>query len=134
MAANLATPLVINAVNTAAAHQPNRCAGVIFHSDRGSQYLSGDFASALKHHQMAQSVGRVGNCWDNSVSESFFATLKRELVTQTRFKTRKQARQAIFAWIGYYNTHRLHSTLNNQTPTEWENQQNQQQPQLEKAA
>ena len=72
---------------------------------------------------MRHSVGRVANCWDNSVAESFFSTLKRELTSQTRFTTRAQARREIFAWIGRYNNHRLHSSLNYQTPTEWENHQ-----------
>ncbi len=91
--------------------------------DRGIQYLSGDFADALKQHQMRHSVGRVANCLDNSVAESFFATLKRELTTQTRFTTQTQARREIFAWIGRYNNHRLNSSLNYQTPTESENHQ-----------
>ena len=70
---------------------------------------------------MRQSAGRVGSCWDNSVVESFFSSLKRELVTQTRFADRDQARRAVFAWIGRYNTHRTHPTLNYLTPTEREN-------------
>ena len=73
--------------------------------------------------------GFVGDGRDAGECELFFSTLKRELVTQMRFATRDQARQAIFAWIGRYNTQRLHSTLNYQTPTEWENNQ-----QLEQAA
>ena len=84
------------------------------------QYLSGDFASALRRHGMRQSAGRVANCWDNRVTEASFATLKRELVSQARFATRDQARRQVFAWIGRYNTHRIHSTLDYQTPTEWE--------------
>ena len=131
MAADMPARLVIDALNTAAASRGGRTTGVIFHSDRGSQYLSGDFASALRRHGMRQSVGRVGNCWDNSIAESFFSSLKRELVTQTRFATRNQARREIFAWIGRYNTHRIHSTLNYLTPTEWENHQQQR---LEQAA
>ena len=123
MAGHVRAELVCDALHTAAATRGHHTAGVVFHSDRGSQYLSGDFADALKRHQMHHSVGRVANCWDNSVAESFFATLKRELVTQTRFATRAEARQAIFTWIGRYNNHRLHSSLNYQTPTEWENQQ-----------
>ncbi len=123
MAADMPARLVIDALNTAAASRGGRTTGVIFHSDRGGQYLSGDFASALRRHGMRQSVGRVGNCWDNSICESFFSSLKRELVTQTRFATRNQARREIFAWIGRYNTHRIHSTLNYLTPTEWENHQ-----------
>ena len=120
MAPHMSAQLVIDALDTAAASRSGRTAGVIFHSDRGPQYLSGDFASALARHGMSQSAGRVANCWDNSVAESFFSSLKRELVTQTRFSSRDQARREIFAWIGRYNTHRIHSTLDYRTPTEWE--------------
>ena len=120
MAHHTRAELVVDALDTAAATRSGRTAGVVFHSDRGPQYLSGDFASALARHKMRQSVGRVGNCWDNSIVESFFSSLKRELVTQTRFATRDQARREIFTWIGRYNTQRIHSTLNYQTPTEWE--------------
>ena len=91
MTDNVATPSVINALDTAAAFRGYRSTGVIFHSDRGSQYLSGDFAQALRCHQMRQSVGRVSNCWDNPSTESFFAP-------------RKCGEPAIFAWIGRYNT------------------------------
>ena len=120
MAAGMAARLVVDALDTAAATRGGRTAGVVFHSDRGPQYLSGDFASALRRWQMSQSAGRTGNCWDNSVVESFSSTLKRELVTQTRFADRDQARREIFAWIGRYNTRRIHSTLHYQTPAEWE--------------
>ncbi|MCY4036683.1 MAG: IS3 family transposase [bacterium] len=121
MADHTRAELVVDALDTAAATRGRRTAGVIFHSDRGPQYLSREHASALRRHKMRHSVGRVANCWDNSVAESFFSTLKRELVSQTRFATRDQARREIFAWIGRYNTRRIHSTLNYQTPTEWEN-------------
>ena len=123
MANHMRAELVCDALHTAAATRGHHTAGVVFHSDRGSQYLSGDFTDALKQHQMRHSVARVANCSENSVAESFFATLKRELTSQTRFTTRTQARQAIFAWIGHYNNHRLHSSLNYQTPTESQNQQ-----------
>jgi len=85
------------------------------------QCLSREHASAPRRHKMRHSVGRVANCWDNSVAESFFSTLKRELVSQTRYATRDQARQEISAWISRYNTRRTHSTLNHQTPTKREN-------------
>ena len=68
-------------------------AGVIFHSDRGQRYLSGDFAAALRRCRMRQSTGRTSHCWDNGVVESFSASLKSELVSQTRFATRDQARR-----------------------------------------
>ena len=80
---------------------------------------------------MRQSAGRVGNCWDTSVAESFLASTKREIVTQTRFATRDQARREIFSWIGRYNTQRIHSALDYLTPTEWEDHHRQR---LEQAA
>ncbi len=69
---------------------------------------------------MLHSVGRVGACWDNSVAEAFWGSLKRELVDRYRFTTRAEARRAIFAWINRYNNTRLHSTLGYQPPVEWE--------------
>ena len=82
---------------------------------------------------MRQSASRVGNCWDNSVVESFFSSLKRELVHRRRFATRDQARREIFAWLGRYNTQRLHSSLAYTTPTECE-QHHRPAHQLEQAA
>lgn len=120
MAGHTRAGLVVDALHTAASVRGNRTDGVVFHSDRGPQYLSGDFASALRRHKMRQSAGRAGNCWDNSVVESFISSLKRELVSQHRLQTRDHARREIFAWISRYNTRRIHSTLNYQTPTEWE--------------
>ena len=120
MAHHTRAELVVDALDTAAATRSGRTAGAAFHSDRGPQHLSGDFASALARHKMRQSAGRVGNCWDNSIVEPFFSSLKRELVTQTRFATRDQARREVFAWIGRYNNRRIHSTLDYLTPTEWE--------------
>ena len=104
MSADMAARLVVDALDTAAASRGHHTSGIVFHSDRGPQYLSADFSAALGRHQMRQSAGRVANCWDNSVAEAFFATLKRELVSQRRFATRGQARREIFAWIGRYNT------------------------------
>ena len=122
MASHLRAELVCDALEMAAATRGGRTVGVIFHSDRGGQYLSEEHTAALARHGMRQSAGRVANCWDNSVVESFFASLKRELVDRRRYATRRQARREIFAWIARYNTARLHSTLNYTTPTEWEAQ------------
>ena len=100
-----------------------RTTGIVLHSDRGNlspQCLSQQHTAALTRYGLRQSAGRVGNCWDNSVVESFFSSLKRELVARRRFATREEARREIFAWLGRYNTQRLHSSLNYQTPTEWE--------------
>ena len=122
MATDMRARLVVDALEMAVAARSGRSAGVTFHSDRASQYLGREHAAALARHGLRQSAGRVGNCWDNSVVESFFASLKRELVTRRRFATRDQARREIFAWLGRYNTQRLHSSLAYQTPTEWEDQ------------
>ncbi|WP_239154546.1 IS3 family transposase [Amycolatopsis sp. FDAARGOS 1241] len=89
----------------------------IFHTDRGSQYTSQRFRSALSGHGMRPSVGRTGSCFDNAVAESFFATLKTEIGT-TVWATRDDARSDVFAYLGYYNHDRLHSTLNYRTPHE----------------
>ena len=120
MATDMRARLVLDALEMAVAARGGRTAGVIFHSDRASQYLGRQHTAALARHGLRQSAGRVGNCWDNSVVESFFASLKRELVHRRRFASREEARREIFAWIGRYNTQRLHSSLAYQTPTEWE--------------
>ena len=89
MAHHVRAELVCDALHTAAATR-NTTPQAWCSCDRGSQYMSGDFADALRH-KMRHSVGRVANCSDNSVAESFFATLKQQLVTQTRFTTRAQS-------------------------------------------
>ncbi len=88
IAADMRARLVVDAFETAAAARGGRTAGVIFHSDRGCQYLGREHSAALARYGLHQSAGRVGNCWDNSVVESFFASLKRELVHRCRFATR----------------------------------------------
>ena len=91
----------------------------VFHSDRGSQYTSRQFAGCLKVNRMRGSMGRVGTCYDNAVAESFFASLKKELVDRTVFPTREHARKAIANYIEiWYNQQRLHSVLEYQTPNE----------------
>jgi transposase InsO family protein len=116
---NMATPLVSGALSTAVELRGGAC-GVIFHSDRGSQYLSGTYRGLCEHYGVRQSAGRVATCFDNSVAESLWASLKRELVHRYRFATRAQAKAAIEAWIRRYNTVRLHSSLGNVPPIEWE--------------
>ena len=121
MATHMRTSLITDALDMAAGVRGAVTAGIIFHSDRGSQYMSREFAQSITGHQMVQSVGRTGVCWDNSVAESFFSSLKRELVSRYRFEDRSGARRAIFTWINRYNTRRLHSTLGHLPPVEWEN-------------
>lgn len=83
--------------------------GVIVHSDRGSQYCSKRYRNIIENYSLTGSMNRKGNCWDNSISESFFHTLKVELVYETSYKTRDIARQKLFHYIeGYYNQKRLH--------------------------
>src|SRR5690606_33385858 len=91
--------------------------GAIFHSDRGSQYTSTEFASTLRACRMRPSMGRVGSCFDNSPAESWFATCKSEIGTRV-WQTRQQARRDVFAYLAYYNHQRLHSTLGYRTPHE----------------
>jgi putative transposase len=115
--------LVCNAAAAAvAARGRDRMDGTVFHSDRGSEYTSAKFRQACTNLGLRQSTGRTGSCLDNAVAEAFFATLKVELVNRRRFRTRAEARTAIFAWLHYYNARRLHSTLQHMTPLEWEQQ------------
>jgi transposase InsO family protein len=95
--------------------------GLIQHTDRGSQYTSSAYGELLTAHQVRQSVGRPGTCWDNSVAESFFATLKTELIYRHVWPTRRQAELAVFEFIaGWYNQHRRHSALGYSSPAEVE--------------
>ena len=94
---------------------------VIMHTDRGSQYCSNRYRSLLKHNHLIGSMSRRGNCWDNAVSESFFHTLKVELVHEQSYPTREGAKQSIFKYIEcYYNQRRMHSSIDYKTPFEFE--------------
>ena len=122
MAEHMRTELVTDALTMAIDLRGRDVAGVIFHSDRGSQYLSHDYRGELASHGLRQSVGRTGVCWDNSAAEALWSSLKRELVHRYRFATRAEARRAIFAWITWYNQHRRHSTLGQISPITYEQQ------------
>jgi transposase InsO family protein len=124
MADHMRTELVSDALNMAVATRGGEVEGVIFHGDRGSQYMSHDFRGIVAGHKMRQSVGRTGVCWDNAVAESAWSSLKRELVHRYRFATRAEARRAIFAWINRYNSRRRHSTLGYLAPNDWEQNYN----------
>jgi putative transposase len=99
--------------------------GLLVHSDRGVQYASGDFRELLKEKKFVQSMSRKGNCWDNAVAESFFHTLKTQLIYHRRFQNKDEMEKALFNYIEiYYNRRRRHSTNGYQTPalfeSEWE--------------
>ncbi len=97
------------------------CGGVIHHSDRGSQYASNDYRAQIDHYKMVGSMSRKGNCYDNACIESFHSILKKELVYQTKFRTRKQAYEAIHGYIEIdYNRIRIHSTLGYKSPYRFE--------------
>jgi len=99
--------------------------GLICHSDRGSQYAANDFKAILAEHGFIGSMSRKGDCWDNAVAESFFHTLKVELVHKYRFRTREEAKRRIFEYVEmYYNRKRTHSTLNYLSPFEFEKRAN----------
>ncbi len=95
--------------------------GLIHHSDRGVQYADEDFRALLKAHGMVPSMSRKGNCYDNAVKESFFHTLKTELVAREHYRTRAEARASLFDYIeSFYNRQRLHSSLGYMSPAEFE--------------
>ena len=99
----------------------NPRAGLIHHSDRGSQYASGDYQALLKEHGITPSMSRKGDCWDNAVAESFLHTLKVEKINRYRFKTRDEAKSKIFGYIEmYYNRKRTHSSLGYFSPFDYE--------------
>jgi putative transposase len=95
-------------------------AGLIFHSDRGSQYCSQDFQDTLKDWGIRSSMSRKGNCWDNAPTESLWGRLKTACVHGKRFATREQARRAVMDWMAFYNHSRLHSALGNTSPMQFE--------------
>jgi putative transposase len=120
LAERMTASLVCDALDAAVSRRrPN--AGLTFHSDRGSQYASAVFRRRLWRHQMRQSMSRRANCWDNAVAESFFATLKKELVRDYTFDSREQARAELFEYIEvFYNRQRAHSLLGYETPQAFE--------------
>jgi transposase InsO family protein len=98
--------------------------GVLVHSDRGSQYCSGEYQQLLADHQLICSMSRKGNCWDNAVAESFFHTLKVELIRDERFQTREHLQQTVFEYIEVdYNRNRRHSAIGHISPMAFEAKQ-----------
>ena len=96
--------------------------GILFHSDRGSQYASEKYRKKLSDNGFIQSMSRKGNCYDNALAEAFFSRLKNECVYRHQFHTRMQARLTIFEWIqAFYNPRRMHSTIGYMSPIDFEN-------------
>ena len=127
MADHMRTELVASALDMAVAARGGQVRGMVFHHDRGAQYLSREFRQLCERDGIAQSTGRTGSSHDNAVAESFWATLKRELVSRYRFASRADARRAIIAWINYYRraaalvgrqrpAHRVGATLRTPRP------------------
>lgn len=119
MEGHLRAELVLGALNMALWQR--RPKGVIHHSDRGSQYTSVAFGKRCRQAGIRLSMGSQGDCYDNALCESFFATLECELLERTRFQSRQEARSAVFAYIeGWYNPHRRHSALGYESPLGYE--------------
>ncbi len=118
MAEHLRTELVVDALEMARIHG-HLAPGAVFHSDRGCQYTSGEFAEYCKENGILRSLGRTGICYDNAAAESFFATLKNEMYYRQTFDTRARARFAVAEYIEvFYNRKRHHSTLGYRTPAQ----------------
>jgi putative transposase len=121
-APTLVTALPLTALQRALAWRQPR-PGLIQHTDRGSQYASGAYRAVLTAHGLVPSMSRRGDCWDNAVAESFFATLEHELLATADFHSHREAERAIAAFIdGWYNPERRHSTLGYVSPMQYERQ------------
>lgn len=117
---SLSKQLAVDALQMALG-QREAPAGLVHHTDRGSQYASNQYQRLLEFRGFTGSMSRKGNCYDNAVAESFFATLKKELVHRVRFPTRAEARSQLFEYIElFYNSKRRHSTLGNRSPVQYE--------------
>jgi transposase InsO family protein len=120
LADHMRTELVADAL-TMACTRRRPAAGVIFHSDHGRQYVSHDYQALARRHSVRLSLGRKGECWDNAVAESWFATFKQELIGTRPWPTLAGLRVAVFDYIeGWYNTRRVHSTLGYKSPAAYE--------------
>lgn len=121
LSSSLSTALPLDALERAFLRRRPGVGRLLHHSDRGCQYTSEDYRSALAERGITVSMSRRGNCWDNAVAESFFATLKTELVYRRRWSTRLELRNALFDYIEtFYNRRRLHSSLGYRAPAEVE--------------
>ena len=117
---HMRTSLVTDALAMTITHRRPR-GRVVFHSDRGAQYTSKEFAEFCKKNRVRRSLGRTGVCYDNAVAESFFASYKKELIHTRPWPDLRSLKRYTFEWIeGYYNMRRRHSTLGYLTPKEYE--------------
>ena len=118
---HMRTEMVIEALEMAIQNQKVEPGTLIVHADRGSQFAAHEFRDKLNQEEFVASMSRKGNCWDNAFAESFFRTLKVELVYQNKFATREEAKRAIFEYIEvFYNRQRLHSSIDYMTPIQRE--------------
>ena len=124
MSERITEKVAIDAIEQAVGREdPPDNGSLVFHDDQGAQYTSRSFQRCLDSHGIVQSVSRPGTPLDNAVAESFFKTLKRELVKERSYRTRDEAKQDIFKYIElYYNRARMHSTLGYMSPVEYERQ------------
>jgi putative transposase len=121
LAAHMRASLVCDALQMAVATRGGNVDGVIFHSDRGSQYSSAEFHALCDAHGVKQSMGKTGVCWDNALAESFFATYKLELIEPRSWPTRARTRTATVHWIeAVYNRQRRHSAIDMMSPVDYE--------------
>ena len=120
---HLRTELCLDALLAAVAARGGRRnlpAGIVFHTDHGTQYTAGEFRAACRTLGVTQSMGTVGDSYDNAMAESFFSGFKREVIDGEHYATRADARQEIFTWLNWYNQTRLHSSIGYCPPAEYE--------------
>ena len=119
----MSSGIVIDALRMAwFKRHPGKHTGLMFHSDRGSQYASGTFRDVLMEYGITSSMSRPDNCWDNACSQTLFGSLKVERLHGQRFETRRQAKDETIAWLLWYNEARLHSTLSYVSPMQFESE------------
>lgn len=118
---HMRTELIVDALDMALGRQTLKVGDLIQHSDRGSQYASEIYRQKLNQLGIQASMSRKGNCWDNAFAESFFATLKKELIYRSDYKSKEEAKKSIFEYIEvWYNRSRLHSSIGYKTPVQFE--------------